>query len=216
MAAIGGLRCRPGAFAVNAPALNLLRYPRRGWLEPQLWWPLLQALGVGAVLGAACALGQHGWLDHLQTQRGQLQSQAHTVARQRAADAARQAQVQRLLAVHARAQDWQTQQAMGLRLQAALSAQGQALGLRVLRWQGDGRQILLQAWLPRVQDVPALVAGLSALGAGPWTVQSLSDGTTVAPQRREKEASAGAAGGVLVQLQAPWAPATREKGQSAP
>lgn len=201
---------------MNAPALNLLRYPRRGWLESQLWWPLLQALGVGAVLGAACALGQHGWLDHLQTQRGQLQSQAHAVARQRAADAARQAQVQRLQAVHTRAQDWQTQQAMVLRLQAALSAQGQALGLRVLRWQGDGRQMLLQAWLPRVQDVPALVAGLSVLGAGPWTVQSLSDGTTVAPQRREKEASAGAAGGVLVQLQAPWAPATREKGQSAP
>ena len=49
MAAIGGLRCRPGAFAVSAPALNLLRYPRRGWLEPQLGWPLLQALGVGAV-----------------------------------------------------------------------------------------------------------------------------------------------------------------------
>lgn len=201
---------------MSAPALNLLRYPRRGWLEPQLGWPLLQALGVGAVLGAACVLGQHGWLDHLQNQRGQLQRQAHAVARQRATDAARHAQVQRLQAVHTRAQDWQTQQAMGLRLQAVLSAQGQALGLRVLRWQGDGRQMLLQAWLPRVQDVPALVAALSALGAGAWTVQSLSDGAAVATQRREKEPGAGADGGVVVQLQAPWSPATREKGQSAP
>ena len=195
---------------MSAPALNLLRYPRRGPLELTEWRRARQALLAGAVVGALWVLGQHWRLDHLQAQLGQLQNQAHAVATERAADAARHAQAQRQQALHARAQDWQTQQALGLRLQAAVSAQGQALGLRILRWHGDGRHMQLQGWLPRVQQVPVLVSALSDVGPGPWTVQSL-DASAEAPS-----ALAAADGGVLVQLQASWPQAIPEKKQATP
>lgn len=223
MAAAGGLWRGPGGVAVNPPALNLLRYPRRGPLEPQEWRPTLLALVAGAAVGALWVLWQHWRLDQLQVQRGQLQTQAHTVAAERAADAARHAQALRQQALHLRAQDWRTQQALGLRLQATLGTQGQTLGLRVLRWHGDGRQMQLQAWLPRVQQVPVLVSALSAVGLGQWTVQSLDTPVAAAPQGRERaaehEGTAGldaVGGGVLVLLQASWPQAAPEKKQATP
>ena len=195
---------------MNAAALNLLRYPRRGPPEPQEWWPALLALVAGVVVGALWVLWQHWHLEQLDLQREQLQTQVHAVATERAAAAARHAQAQRQQALHARAQAWQTQQALGLRLQTTLSAQGQALGLRVLRWQGDGRHMQLQAWLPRVQQVPVLVSALSTLGQRPWTVQSLDAPAAAAPGLDATE------GGVLVLLQVPWPQATSEKNQPTP
>lgn len=200
MATAGGLWRGIGGVAVNAPALNLLRHPRRGpaWpIEP--WRPLALAVLAGALSGGAGVGWQHWRLAQLQTQHHQVQAEAQAWAAQQKAAAALRSQSQLRQAALARAQDWQARQAQWLRLQDVLQAQASALGLRVLRWQADGRQQQLQAWLPRAQDVPALTSALSAEGPQVWTLQSLAE------HAHSRE------GGVDVLLQAPWPLQAREK-----
>lgn len=194
MAAAGGLWCGIEGLGVTAHALNLLRYPRRGLALPgELGWPLLLGVLAGALLGSAW-LGWQSWrVDRLQAQRGQLQADVKALDRKMAHAAALQTRSQGLKNGQARAQDWQTRRDQLQRLQQVLSAQASALGLRVARWQGDKRQLVLQAWLPRAQDVPALLLALSDVGPQGWTLQSLGD-----------HVAAGRLAGVDVVLQANW------------
>lgn len=212
MVATGGLWCGIGGVAVTAPALNLLRYPRRGPVWGTLQWrPLLVAGLLGALLGGFWAAGQHWRLAQLRAQVAQLQMQVQDRLRQQSVAAARRAQAQLQQAVQTRAQDWGQQQAQGLRLHAALDEQSHALGLRVMRWQNDGQQLLMQGWLPRAQDVPALLSALSAAGPPLWTLLSLA--SPAAPGQDGREA------GVDVLLQAPWSAAESpapERGKAGP
>lgn len=192
---------------MSAPALNLLRHPRRGpaWpVEP--WRPLALAVLAGALSGSAWVGWQHWRLAQLQTQRHQMQAEAQAWAAQQKAATAARSQSQLRQAAQTRAQDWQARQAQWLRLQDVLQGQASALGLRMLRWQADGRQQQLQAWLPRAQDVSALtlalIAAQPAAEAQTWTLQSLSG------HANPRE------GGVDVVLQAPWPPQGPEKAKA--
>ena len=180
--------------------LNLLRHPRRGLdLPGELARPLLWAVLVGALLGSAW-LGWQSWrLAQLRVQRGQLQAQVQTLEWQKEQAAALQTRTQWIKSGEARAQDWQARRNQLQRLQQALGAQAHALGLRVARWQGDRRQLVLQAWLPRAQDVPVLLSALTAAGPPGWVVQSLADHATSGPH-----------GGVDVVLQASWPSGTQD------
>lgn len=200
MATLGGLRCGIGCLAVNAPALNLLRYPRRGApMQIAPWRPLALALLAGALMGAVWAGWQHWRLAQMRSLRHQMLAETQAWATQQKAAAAARDQGELQQAALTRARDWQTRQEQWLDLQDALQDQAHVLGLRVLRWQADGRQQQLQAWLPRVQDVPALISVLSAAGAQAWTLSQLAE-----PPRRSE-------GGVDVVLQAPWSPPGPEK-----
>lgn len=197
MAAPGGLWGGARGDAVIEPALNLLRYPRRGLAWPvEQWRPLLLAWLLGAFLGGLWAAGRYWHLVQLRAQGSLLQAQVQSQLRQQSAAAALRAQAQLQQAVQTRAQDWRRQQEQGLRLHATLDEQAEALGLHVTRWQNDGRQLLLQGWLPRAQDVPALLSALSAAGPQGWTLQSL--GTAATSRQGGREA------GVEVALQALW------------
>lgn len=186
---------------MNAPALNLLRYPRRGAaLQIGPWRPLVLTLLAGTLSGAVWVGWQHWRLAQMQSLRQRVLAEtAAWAAQQKAAAAVRdQSELQR--AVVARAGDWQMRQAQWLHLQDALQDQAHVLRLRVLRWQADDRQLQLQAWLPRVQDIPALTSALSAaVGAQAWSLNNLAEH----PNRSE--------GGVDVLLQAPWPPQGPEK-----
>lgn len=200
MATLGRLRRGIGGVAVNAPALNLLRYPRRGTaLQIGPWRPVVLALLAGAVSGAVWVGWQHWRLAQLQSLRQRVLAETQAWAAQQKAIAEARDQSDLQQAVSARARDWQTRQVQWLKLQDALQDQAHVLGLRVLRWQADGRQQQLQAWLPRVQDVPALTSVLSVAGAQAWTLNNLAEH----PNRSE--------GGVDVLLQAPWPPQGPEK-----
>lgn len=191
---------------MNMPALNLLRYPRRGWVLPaRQWRSLWLALGAGALFGAGGVAWLQGHLQQLQAQRNQWQAEVQALAEQQAAADASRAQRQLLQAVEARALEWQAKRAQLDKLNHTLGDQARSLGLRVQRWQADGRQLVLQGWLPRAQDVPALVSALSSAGPPGWALHSLGEPVT---------SSSGS--GVDVLLQAPWPPRGPEKDKVAP
>ena len=194
MAAAGGVWRRIGGFGVRPPALNLLRYPQRGLALPlELAWPLLLAVLAGLALGSAWVAWQSWRLDHLLEQRGHLQADVQALERQKNLAAALQTRKQWQKNAEVRAQDWRARRDQLQHLQEVLGAQASALGVRVARWQGDRRQLVLQAWLPRAQDVPLLLSALTAAGPQGWTLQSLGDA-----------AASGPHGGVDVVLQASW------------
>lgn len=161
---------------MKARSLNLLRHPRREVaLEPALLRACLIAGLVGALAGGLWSGWQHMRMAQLEEQRAQLQARWQVQNRQQTDAVAgheRGALHRQLLE---RATDWQGRRAQLLRLHQALNAQADDPGLRVERWQSDGRRQVLQAWLPRTDQVPQLMATLSAAWPQRWRLQSLGE-----------------------------------------
>ena len=111
---------------MTAQSLNLLRYPRRvPALDAALWRPAAAALLTGALAGGVWGGWQHMRQDGLLALHARLHQ-----------------------AFLDRAQAWQSQRERVMRLHAGLTEQARDTGLRVERWQADGRRLVLQAWLP--------------------------------------------------------------------
>lgn len=121
--------------------------------------------------------------------RGHLQTQTRAWREQQTLERAQAEKARLRSAWMQRAQAWQGQRQRLAQLHAAFDALAPETGLRVERWQGDGRKLLLQARLPGVSSVPAVLSGLSGAWGPGWTLHSLGD---------------RADGGVDVVLQAPW------------
>lgn len=158
---------------MNARPLNLLRYPRRAsLLESAPARAALLALGVGIVMGCSWGLWQQAQHEALLARRVQLKAQSEAWRSQQTSERDRQ----RLLTHWGqRAKTWQAQGEQQMQLHAVLLAQAASAGLRVERWQGDGRQMMLQAWLPGADGVPALLSALSQAWPPGWALQSISD-----------------------------------------
>ena len=158
---------------MNTPPLNLLRYPRRAYLSDAVpWRAAVLALAAGILMGGGWGLWQQSQYEALQTQRSQWQAQTRAWRSQQAQQRDRQ---QLLSRWDQRQHAWQARRAQQMQLHAALAAQADTAGLRVERWQGDGRQLVLQAWLPRAEAVPGVLAALSRAWPPGWTLHSLSD-----------------------------------------
>ncbi len=182
--------------------LNLLRHPR----PAHLLEPALQRLALACVLaGGLAGMGWGVWQQHRQddwlARRSALKAQAQSQASQQVQIKASEQREQMLKRQAARQQAWQTRRQHMLALHAVLSAQARNNGLRVLRWQGDGRQLVLQLWLPHAQALPSLTAQLSQAWPLAWTLQSLND-------------QAGA--GIEAVLEAPWPIPPRDGGGKQP
>lgn len=161
---------------MTAQSLNLLRYPRRvPALDAALWRPAAAALLTGALAGGVWGGWQHMRQDGLLALHARLQEQVQTLSGQQAGVTARQAKARLHQAFLDRAQAWQSQRERVMRLHAGLTEQARDTGLRVERWQADGRRLFLQAWLPGAEQVPRAVAALSAAWPQGWTLQSLSE-----------------------------------------
>lgn len=176
MEALGGLRRCVGGLAVKSASLNLLRHPRR-WhrLESEQTRAALLAFLAGLLVGCAglvCLQWRHA---QLLDQRAQLQMQSQALTRQQAQHTAAKERSRLQTQWHTRARAWQAQRALLRQLHAALAAQADSTGLRLLRWQGDGNKLVLQAWLPRAETVPQLLSQLSAAARPGWTLQSLAE-----------------------------------------
>lgn len=184
-------------------ALNLLRHP--GGQQGALW-PLarrvLTALAFGAILGALWSAWLHGRVQVLRERQQGLQQRWQQLSGQQAQAvlAAKHADLARQWAQ--RDQAWRLRSERLLDWQAALQVQAAETGLRARRWQGDARQLTLQAVLPSPDGVTSLLSALRSAGAQDWRLQSLS----------QPEAAGRAAPMLEVTLQAPgWeasAPAT--------
>lgn len=177
---------------MTARSLNLLRYPRRlPVLDAALWWPAASAWLVGALLGGAWGGWQHMQHEALIASHARLQTQLQALAAQQAEATARQTRARLHRALLDRAQAWQTRRERVLQLHAVLTEQARDAGLRVERWHSDGHKLVLQGWLPRAQEVPRVVASLSAAWPQGWTLQSLGE-------------RVGPAAGVDMVIEAPW------------
>lgn len=187
---------------MNARSLNLLRHPRHMHaFDPRQVRLVLGAAVAGVMLGCSWGLWQEREKDQLLDQRTQLQVQANVLREQQARLAIAQENARLQSQWTERAHSWQIQRQHLMQLHAALMAQSAETGMRVERWQGDGRRLVLQAWLPRADSVPAVLSGLSRAWAAGWTLQSLGE-------------RAGA--GVDVVLQAPWPAGTRDEARQKP
>ena len=175
---------------MNARPLNLLRYPRRVHpLAPRQLRDLLWAGVAGALIGGLWCI----WLDtekeQLQQERTHLQAQATAWREQQSRERALEQKAKLQWAWTQRAQAWQGQRQKLARLHGALDTLALETGLRAERWQGDGRKLLLQAWLPEAASVPMVLSGLSGAWEQGWTLQSMGDRT---------------GGGVALVLQSAW------------
>lgn len=191
---------------MTARSLNLLRHPGRRLVpEYTLVRSLVLAGWVGALAGGLWSGWRHVQLSQLQEQRAQLQIRREAQIRQQAdlaADHERATLHRQLLE---RASDWQARREQLLRLHRTLNALADDPGLRVERWQGDGRRLVLQARLSRPASVPQLMAGLSATWPSDWRLQSLGD-----------RGSAKGDAGVDVTLEASWPGTSQGNGPSRP
>lgn len=155
--------------------LNLLRYPRRERIvDPVLLRPVFWGLLTGGMLAAAGAGWQSQRQIHLQTQRASLQALVQEQERQQTQARNFRAQQQLLDRMQERVQVWQAQRQQTMQWHAFLGAEAEQTGLRLQRWQGDGRKVTLQLWLPRPELLPSLVARLTEISPGAWTLHSLS------------------------------------------
>ena len=163
---------------MNAPALNLLRYPRR---QALVGTPVLVRVLAGALAGGLCASAWGLWSQMRYSQELQRRDQLHTSTRAQAraqAEASARAQQHRLQQqAHQRAEDGRARREQMQRLHALLLQERHTTGLHLQRWQGDGQRLQLQAWLPRAEDLPGLQARLSAAGPQVWTLHSLGRST---------------------------------------
>ncbi len=181
---------------MTAPALNLLRYPRR---VPEVWGRAGFWLA-GALTGLCLAgLWQH-WqvrqLESLQMRHAALKEvvRVQTVAK---AERVRQQELAQIaLRMTARAQDWQQRRAQILRVHRALQAEVHASQGRVERWQVDAQRLSVQLWLSRADLLSPRTAALTQAGPALWTVGSLSG---------------RAGGGVSVVLESAWPPVPSDK-----
>ena len=121
--------------------------------------------------------------------RGHLQTQTRAWREQQTLERAQAEKARLRSAWMQRAQAWQGQRQRLAQLHAALNALTAETGLRMERWQGDGRKLLLQAWLPEADSVPMVLSGLSGVWGQGWTLQSMGDRT---------------GGGVALVLQTAW------------
>ena len=121
--------------------------------------------------------------------RGHLQTQTRAWREQQTLERAQAEKARLRSAWMQRAQAWQGQRQRLAQLHAAFNALAPETGLRVERWQGDGRKLLLQAWLPEAGSVPMVLSGLSGAWEQGWTLQSMGDRT---------------GGGVALVLQSAW------------
>ncbi len=161
---------------MNGRPLNLLRYPRRVPVcSTALWRQVLWGGLLGALVGGALLL----WLQHRHTQlherRHQLQAQAQAWSQQRAQMAAQQ-EVARVQAQgRLRATQWSAQRERLARVHTALQALASETGLRLTRWQADGRKLVLQGSLPQAQDLPTVLSRLSDAWPLAWGLHSLGE-----------------------------------------
>lgn len=161
---------------MNARPLNLLRYPRRApLLESTTWRAVPFALGTGLMVGCAWGMWQDAQHETLLAQRSQWQAQVQAWRSQQAQQATERDRQRLLSSWGQRAQAWQQQRERQMQLHAVLMAQAATSGMRVESWQGDGRKLVLQAWLPRADGVPGVLSGLSDAWPPGWTLQSISD-----------------------------------------
>lgn len=155
-------------------SLNLLRFPRRVHaLDPGQVRAGLMASVAGILMGCAWGLWQQMQQDQLLVQRAQWQTQSRDLERQKDQQAIVQEKARLQLKWGQRAQSWQLQRQQLMRLHAALAQQAADTGLRVERWQGDGRKLVLQAWLPHADSVPVVLTGLSSAWPAGWALQSM-------------------------------------------
>lgn len=181
--------------------LNLLRHPRsRGQVLGSKVRPAL----AGALIGLAClgldALWQAEQLQALQLRHAQLQAALRAqTARQQAATGH---QLQQRLATRQaeREQQWQSRREQVAQVQQTLQTHALAHGLRLQRWQVDGRQLVLHLWLPGVHALSGLTAAMTQAGPSAWTVQSLS---------------AHASGGAEAVIEAAWPASPTAAGKAA-
>jgi len=189
-----------------AKSLNLLRYPRRmPTLDAALWRPGLVALLVGVLAGGLWGGWQHQRQEEWTVLRARLRAQTQALAGQQTQAVDQQAKARLQQAFVDRAQAWQSQRERLMHLHATLTEQAKDAGLRVERWQSDGRKLVLQAWLPRAERVPLVMARLSAAWPQGWTLQSLGD-----------RAASGGDAGIDVVFEAPWGDAAQAGGKSSP
>ena len=159
-------------------------------LDATLWRPALLALLAGVALAAAWVAWQLQRQEELLAQRGPLQARLQEQTRQQAQARQAEALTRAQTRMQERAQAWQVQRQQLMRLHAELSTQAEQGGLRLQRWQGDGRKLTLQLWFPRPELAPALVSRLSQASAQAWALQSLAERPDAA--------------GVEAVLEAPW------------
>ncbi len=169
------LRRGLGGTVLNAPSLNLLRYPSRLRMpDAVVWrhalWPLL----AGLVAGLALVFWQARWHARLLDERGALQASLQLQQRQQAELREAQALAQSQARMRERASAWQLQRQQFMQLHTQLSQEADGAGLRLQRWRADGHKLSLQLWLPHPEGVPGLVARLSQASPQPWTLHSLA------------------------------------------
>ena len=202
MDALGGLWCGHGGLVLNVQPLNLLRHPRPVYkLEPLLLRSAAIGLLAGGLVGATIGEWQQTRHEQLLTLRAQLQAQVRVSEVQQTQQLAMDARVRLQAQWAQRSQAWQGRRQQLMQMHEALGTLAQDLGLRLERWQGDGRTMVLQAWLPHAEAVPQVLSRLSTVGPSTWTLQSLGD-------------RPGA--GVDLLLQAPWPGEAQEVGAKKP
>ena len=191
---------------MSARPLNLLRYPRqRLVLSPALLRACLVAGLIGVLAGGLWIGWQHLRLVQRHEQLTQLQARWQARSQQQADVSAQRERAGLRRQWLERATDWRDRREQLSHLHRALQALADGPGLRVERWQGDGRRLVLQAWLPGSEQVPTLMAGLSAAGPLSWQLHSLADHSSV-----------GGEAGIDVVLEAPWPAASQGGGPSRP
>lgn len=165
-------------------------------LDATLWRPALWALLTGVAVAAAWVAWQMQRQEQLLAERGPLQARLQEQARQQAQARQAEALARVQTRMQERAQAWQVQRQQLMRLHNEFSALAEHSGLRLQRWQGDGRKLTLQLWLPRPELAPALVSRLSQASSQAsrqaWALHSLAERPDAA--------------GVEAVLEAPWPP----------
>lgn len=160
---------------MNAPALNLLRYPRRmSWRHGPMPWLALVGFLLGGLGGAAWGLWSQSQRAHWQTQRQALQAQARQQAHAQARAAGLAQQSRLAQAAQRRQQAWHAEREQLMRWHERLEQTAADTGLRVQLWQGQAQTLQLQAHLPPSGDWLSVQARLNQAGPQDWQLQSLS------------------------------------------
>lgn len=174
---------------MTAPALNLLRCPRR---VPEVWGRAGFWL-VGALTGLGLAGLWQQWQTHqlqtLQLRHAALKEAVRIQNAAKAEQAQQQQTAQIALRMTERARDWQHRREQILHVHRALQAEVHASQGRVERWHMDAQRLSVQLWLSRADLLPPRTAALTQAGPALWTVGGLAG---------------RAGGGVDVVLESTW------------
>lgn len=161
---------------MTARALNLLRHPGSPALQTSASarsrrLALLALLG-GLLAGGVWAGWQYLRQHQLQQQQVRLQAQLQARALQSAPQALPQPELMQTW--EQRAQVWQVRRRQLSQLHDALNVQARQSDLRLQRWQGDARQLVLHAVLRSPDDLPALMAALKTAWPADWALDKLA------------------------------------------